>query len=179
LLIDLNADSFETTVLSSNQFWVIGFLDGVDCGSCKTAKTNILRLSAGLRGIAQVGLFNCQGSNENRSFCRKLGLPEPPHNPQVWAWKHGSKTSGEMLYNPNEIEPHRALQLIERVVRLARATDIPEDAVSLGKESKWDEGQKEPPQSGRPSSMWNGPKGREPLRVIENSGIIRQQISGG
>jgi curved DNA-binding protein CbpA len=48
------------------EFWVVMFTDGVDCQACKTAKTNLLRLAAGLHGQrARVGLVDCtEDANE-------------------------------------------------------------------------------------------------------------------
>jgi len=45
---------------SSSMLWLVLFTDGVDCQPCKTAKTNLMRVSAGLYGLpASVGLVDC------------------------------------------------------------------------------------------------------------------------
>ena len=41
-------DMFQTMVMDSESFVVVVFIDGEVCGPCRTAKTNALRLSAGL-----------------------------------------------------------------------------------------------------------------------------------
>mmetsp|Transcript_43933 Transcript_43933/g.85931 ORF Transcript_43933/g.85931 Transcript_43933/m.85931 type:complete len:228 (+) Transcript_43933:869-1552(+) len=171
-LVRLDAgDSWTKGVVQSNDFVLVLFLDGLECGPCKTAKTNMMRLSAGLRGLdVSVAYFDCEPP-ENRAKCQDIGLPQPPHAPQVWAWRSGEKTEadkGEMLYNPNEVEPHFALQMAERLIRLSQAEKIAKNAVQESTEAHWDHGKKEheqqaPPFQYRP--MWNGPKGRASLQV--------------
>lgn len=152
---------------------MILFVDGVECAPCKTAKTNMLRLSAGLRGLdAGVGYVDCE-EGENRQFCNDIGLPPPPHAPQVRAFRGGVKTEddkGESLYNPNEVEPHLALQLTEKIIRLAQATKIAEGSVSVGKEGEYSKDKKEednnsPTPTYEYKPMWNGPKGRQSFQV--------------
>jgi thiol-disulfide isomerase/thioredoxin len=57
-----NRADFVTSVLSSTDFWIIIFLDGLDCASCAAAHTNALRLSASLRDFAgvRIGLVDCE-----------------------------------------------------------------------------------------------------------------------
>jgi len=45
------------TVLESDAFTVVGFFDGLDCQSCRTAKTNFLRVAASL-AVATDGFAN-------------------------------------------------------------------------------------------------------------------------
>merc|ERR1712150_49747 len=115
-LIDLTAHNFAHTVYNSTDFWLVMFTDGFDCGACKTAKTNMMRLSAGFKGIAKSGVVNCE-TDENLDFCyEKFKLPQAPHLPQIRGFRKGNKTSndlGEMLYNPNSVEPHLAIEIIE------------------------------------------------------------------
>ncbi len=82
-------------MLGSDAFWLILFLDSVECSSCKTAKTNMLRLSAGLRGLASVGYIDCEQPT-NRVLCAQCNLPTPPHAPQVLAWRGGSKRENDV-----------------------------------------------------------------------------------
>lgn len=80
----------------------MAFTDGFDCAPCKTAKTNMLRLSAGLRGMAQVGVVNCE-AQENREFCyQHQGVPASPHAPQVKAWRRGNKTGSLTVKHKKE-----------------------------------------------------------------------------
>ena len=51
----LDAGSFDATVLRSERAWLVMFSDGLVCSQCRTAKTNLMRLSASLRGLP-VGL---------------------------------------------------------------------------------------------------------------------------
>ena len=45
---------FRQAVLGSQEFWLVLVLDNKECSACKTAITNMMRLSAGLRGLAEV-----------------------------------------------------------------------------------------------------------------------------
>jgi hypothetical protein len=163
-------------VIASPDFWIVLFSDGAECSSCKTAKTNMMRLSAGLLGLARVGFFNCLASHAARDFCSRLELPASPFAPQVRAFQSGAKQTsdrGEMLYSPSEIEPHFALQLIEKVLRLSQTVEQRSRAVDVaeGREAGWDKGTadkkddqpKPPPPPPRPRPQWNGPKGRATL----------------
>ena len=54
---------FHDRVINSTQFWIVIYVDGFDCSSCKTAKTNAMRLSASLKafqGNVSVGIVNCE-----------------------------------------------------------------------------------------------------------------------
>ena len=86
---------------------------------------------------------------------------------QVRAFPSGAKPAadkGEMLYSPSEIEPHFALQLIEKVLRLSQTPEQRAAAAALqeGKEAGWDKGTPEekkkdaPPPAPRPRAQWNG-----------------------
>lgn len=46
-LPSLTAETFNATVLEDDSLWIVLFTDGTECGPCKTAQTNMLRLSAG------------------------------------------------------------------------------------------------------------------------------------
>jgi hypothetical protein len=53
--------------------WLVLFTDGVDCQPCKTAKTNLLRVSAGLFGLpAAVGMVDCT-QPALAAFCYQAG----------------------------------------------------------------------------------------------------------
>lgn len=46
----LTPATFNATVLEDDSsLWLVLFTDGTECGPCKTAQTNMLRLSAGKR----------------------------------------------------------------------------------------------------------------------------------
>jgi len=62
-------EEFEEKVLNSEEFHIVLFLDGETCGPCRSAKTNALRLSAGLLeggGSGVVSYVNCAGGSEMR-----------------------------------------------------------------------------------------------------------------
>ena len=54
--------AFNEQVLSSHEFWIVVFLDGFHCSACQTAKTNVMRLAASLKGLrdVKVGIVNCE-----------------------------------------------------------------------------------------------------------------------
>eukprot|EP00961_Rhodomonas_salina_P150884 2031885-Rhodomonas_salina.2 len=68
--------------------WFIIFTDGVHCGPCRTAMTNGLRLSAGVAGLAQVGVVDCEEPDMSDLCYTTLQLPAPPHQPQVRVSRH-------------------------------------------------------------------------------------------
>ena len=56
-----NPEDFDKTVIRSEAMWVVMFSDGLVCSQCRTAKTNMMRLSAGLRGLpVRVGIVDCE-----------------------------------------------------------------------------------------------------------------------
>ena len=133
----LDAESFGATVLRSESAWVVMFSDGLVCSQCRTAKTNLMRLSASLRGLpVGVGLIDCEQPS-NRALCYEThALPPSPHRPQLKMWRSGDKRPdderapaalGELLYNPNLLESHVALQIAERALRLALHDRLPAD----------------------------------------------------
>merc|ERR1712194_225362 len=47
-------------VTQSESMWIVTFMDGLECPACKSASTNLLRLSASLRGLpVEVGVVDC------------------------------------------------------------------------------------------------------------------------
>jgi len=179
----LNAESFNTSVVASRDFWVVGMVDGVECDKCKTTMTNMMRLSAGTKGRASVGVFNCDASDEDRQFCDSLGCPAPPHSPEVRVWPRGPKNhtvAGEVAYNANDLDPHIALELMDRIVRLARADDIDINSVAEGGQPNWEEDENPPPDPPEPPKPeWNGPRGRPNLAVNQGPSAARQSIGTG
>jgi hypothetical protein len=107
---------------------------------------------------------------ESDSLCYdNQQLPGKPHAPVVKGYVMGEKTAkplGEVLYNANEVEPHVALELLERTIRLSLAdrlsnsTDADDKPDSLYEKDKPDKKDDPPPP---PEPMWNGPKRRDPL----------------
>jgi len=60
-------------LIGGGAFWVIMFSDGVDCQPCKTAKTNLMRVAAGLHGLpARVGVVDCT-EDANAAWCYGSG----------------------------------------------------------------------------------------------------------
>jgi hypothetical protein len=73
---------------AAQDFWLVLFSDGFSCGPCKWARTSVMRLSAGVRGLAHVGEMDCE---EHGDVCRSVGVPPPPHAPQIRAFRRGKK----------------------------------------------------------------------------------------
>jgi hypothetical protein len=164
------AEQYHRTVINSTDFVIVAFMDGFECSSCKTAKTNAMRLSASLRGYSgvSVAIVNCDTS-AMEAFCASQNLPNPPFAPVVKGFPMGNKTEltvGRVLYNSNEVEPHIALQMIEAIVRLLLADRLEaENSVGLthdqggyDAEKKKEEEDKNKQQP--PPMEWNGPKRR-------------------
>lgn len=115
---------FEEIVMESESFHIVLFMDGETCGPCRSAKTNALRLSAGLMGSgadAVVSFVNCGRDSAVRSFCNEdVGIEGHGWAPHLIGYSAGDKEalgilfSGELLYNANEVPPHAALRMIER-----------------------------------------------------------------
>lgn len=157
---ELNAESFESKVMTSTKFWAVLYSDGFECGPCRSAKTNMMRLSASLTGLVSVGVVDCSLA-KNKDLCHLHQIPPPPHSPQVKAFRSGPKAPndlGEQLFDYNSIEPHLALQIIERAIRLSGADKAEEAALTLGKEMDWDEYKEDAPETipEPPSFHWNG-----------------------
>ena len=171
--------TFYRTMVKSQGFWVVVMTPGLLCDMCKVAKTNAMRLSAGLRGLARVGIVDCTASDEDSTLCyEREGLPPPPHRPQMMGYPRGNKTAatvtGKLLFNPNEVEPHIAMQLMETVVMLSAADRLDElyaanggRGLIPGRKGEYDDGSKPddkqpPPQweqpQRRPRPEWNGPR---------------------
>ena len=98
---------FEESVIGSQDFVIAVFMDGLDCSSCKTAKTNAMRLSASLAGYrgVQVALIDCEDPEAQALCYSDQEIPSRPHAPIVKAYPTGTKPAncrGEILYNSNE-----------------------------------------------------------------------------
>lgn len=99
--------------------------------------TNALRLSAGVAGLAKVGVVNCEEEQAQDLCYQRAKLPAPPHAPQVRILRSGPKDAasapgymGEVLYNANEMQPHVALRLAELVARNALNDQLPPQALA-------------------------------------------------
>jgi len=109
---------------------VVIFLDGTSRPIERIASDNARRLSAGLRGLARVGVVDCSLTEASKALCYAEHAVQPsPHPPTVKAWRRGDKRSaagrakGETLYNAAMFSPHVALGVLERAVRLALAVE--------------------------------------------------------
>ena len=193
-IIDISSEQqFRDTVLNSTQFWVVAFMDGVDCSACKTAKTNAMRLSASLRGYesdVKVAVVDCE-EPDAKALCYELqGMPARPHAPVVKGYPSGFKpenSKGEVLYNANQVEPHVALEMLDHTLRMALADRVTAGTIGVAngfdgfaaddKPEEEEDKKPDPP----PEPMWNGPARRD--AVAWNTGGVgpprnRQAIGG-
>lgn len=166
---------FDEQVVLSEKLWFVLLIDGVECDSCKTAKTNMMRLTADLPSIARFGVIDC---SEALELCKRLHMPPRPHAAQLRAWGMGPKTSsssGETLFNPTELDSHVVLQLISKIIRL---TINQSTTLSSGPNINWDTGEVQEEPNHKPAPMWNAPRGRAPLNIGRGSDRSNPQISG-
>ena len=174
-----SAAEFEATVQNSTKFWCVVFLDGEGCGPCKTAKTNAMRLSASLVSTtaarsAGVATVDCAASPKLREWCTEnIGVPAAPHAPQVRGFASGDRGGsddggdggGEVLYSANEVRPHVALRIIERVARLALAKDREEEGEDEGNQEQMRE------------LYWGAPTGRAAMNAAAAADGMRTSAS--
>jgi thiol-disulfide isomerase/thioredoxin len=163
-------------VLSSKDLWIVVYTDGKDCAPCQTAMTNIRRLAGGILGLASVGVVDC---TKERTLCDQVDIPHSPHAPQVRLYKAGSNKTekGENAYHPNLVEPHLAMEMLEKTIRCALADQIKENSLGLPL-SEWEEYIAEAESQGHEQQWeWNGPKGRNPVLMSEGAGHSPQLLS--
>jgi hypothetical protein len=170
----------------------------------------MMRLSAGLRGMpVRIAIVDCE-QPDNVEFCyTKHGLPQPPHRPQVKAWprSNGAKVKlyededtgdlrvqdgeqesavrGELLYNVNMLEPHVALRIVEKSVRLALKDEMDEEVLreisrslrhaagDFRDEMDEDEEDDTPPPPPPGGMHWDGPEQRH--KPLPWNGFARPQ----
>jgi len=84
---------FHQVVVNTTDFVVVAFMDGFECSSCKTARTNAMRLSASLRGYkgVAVAVVDCD-SVAMEGVCSLQQLPSPPYAPVVKGYPSGNKS---------------------------------------------------------------------------------------
>merc|ERR1711935_607536 len=89
-----NASAFPE-VLNTTDMVLTLFTDGLECMPCKTAKTNLMRLSASLAALpVRTVVVDCE-QPENKELCyTEHGLPPSPHRPVLKAWPLLAKLGG-------------------------------------------------------------------------------------
>lgn len=197
---DLDSHSFLRggIVAESASMWLAVFLDGRECPPCKAACSNLMRLSASLRGLpVEVGIVDCS-LPELEDFCYvDHAIPTPPHRPVTKVWRSGAKNitdapeSGEVLYSPADLEPHVAFMIVEKIVRLALADQIEGGALTEGtggdfkSEDEKDKGSPgdapphgQPSRTDRPEMLWDGDAARRlPKPWVSWKGVTAAQLS--
>jgi len=141
-------------MLNTTYMVVALFTDGLDCMPCKTAKTNLMRLSASMAALPVRGIvIDCE-QPENKELCySEHGLPPSPHRPVLKAWPRLQKLvadrgRGEQLFDVTVLESHIALELLERALRLALAPEADDSSLVSGRRADYDnENSDEPKES--------------------------------
>ena len=139
-ITELTPQTFNPTIfgqpegVAKNTSWFVLFTDGITCGPCRTAKTNLMRLGSSSAGLGlRVAFVNCK---QHRNFCKtEHAAPKSPHAPFIKAWPRSSKQrernrEGVMLYNVNSVESHVAIEIVAKVVQLLAHEDELEDALA-------------------------------------------------
>jgi hypothetical protein len=110
----------------------------------------------------QVGAVDCEDPKAHDLCYKRIGVPTPPHSPQIRIFRKGKKDAvsapgylGEVLYSASEIEPHIALKLSERVARHALADELPVSGVAAGGNAGDFQSDQKPRQQ-QPEPQWNG-----------------------
>ncbi|EKX40209.1 hypothetical protein GUITHDRAFT_113690 [Guillardia theta CCMP2712] len=142
------SSDFRDNVLGSLDLWFVVFTDGVFCGPCRTAITNLLRLGAGVAGLAKAAIVDCEADEMHGLCYDDIKLPPPPHSPEIRIFRKGPKDNttapnyyGECLFDAHDVQPHVALKLAELVARNALADEMPKEALfAAGGKGEYEDG---------------------------------------
>lgn len=166
-VIMTNASSLQD-ILNTTDMVLTLFTDGVECMPCKTARTNLMRLSASLASFPlRTAVIDCE-QPENAELCyTEHGLPPSPHRPVLKAWPRlaklgGPRGLGEQMYDVSLLESHIALELLERALRLSLAPEASEDAEGQRGDYHVEKEEDEEDQAD-PASGGGGPSGARPF----------------
>eukprot|EP00960_Hanusia_phi_P047237 758314-Hanusia_phi.AAC.2 len=184
-----SSSDFRRSVLGSLDLWFVVFTDGMFCGPCRTAITNLLRLSAGVAGLAKAAIVDCEADEMHGLCYDDVKLPPPPHSPEIRIFRKGPKDNatapnyyGDCLFDSHDVQPHVALKLAELVARNALADEMPQEALfAAGGKGDYEDGEDRPGSGERPQPMWNGHTEAELPRGIAWGGqqqgrAVHQQI---
>lgn len=89
-LVELTAANFDQMVINSTDIWLVDFSAGSWCGPCSQLKGTMRDVAFETKGMAQVGIINCDSEGE---LCAKVGIT---FYPQLRIFSTNSK-SGEIL----------------------------------------------------------------------------------
>jgi thiol-disulfide isomerase/thioredoxin len=129
--------AFNETLLHDplERFWVVLFSDGWRCEDCMTAKTNMIRLSAAVKGVARVATVDCSvekvgegvdGISLNEVCAEHLGVDAGRTKlngelPLIRGYAQGGaarKSLGSELIDPKEAGGAALVELLETTILL-------------------------------------------------------------
>jgi thiol-disulfide isomerase/thioredoxin len=87
--VKLSAKNWEEKVLKSTDLWIVDFTAGAWCGPCTQLKTTLRDVAHELKGIARVGLVDCEGTGS--ALCEQYNIESYP---AVFAFPRGPKARG-------------------------------------------------------------------------------------
>eukprot|EP01126_Amoeba_proteus_P000297 TRINITY_DN10096_c0_g2_i4.p1 TRINITY_DN10096_c0_g2~~TRINITY_DN10096_c0_g2_i4.p1 ORF type:complete len:233 (-),score=39.29 TRINITY_DN10096_c0_g2_i4:91-789(-) len=121
-LISLDKENFEEEVNGYEDLWIIMFTGGSRNSKvhCDSARMNMVRLSANLRGLAQVGVVDC---NSNLELCIKEFKTVPTTFPLFRVYSRGAVKTSEELFNFRSVPVHVACEMIEKLVQMLMANE--------------------------------------------------------
>ena len=112
-----SVSGFQEKVVDGDDLWVVMFSGGEYCAACKSAKKNALRLSADLRGLAQVGLVDCSLPTA-QGLCTDEAVPRPLPQFKLYPYGPKRKGQGEWLFERSDLPIHLGLELTAKLVSL-------------------------------------------------------------
>ena len=120
-VVRLAGDTYQKTVLESEDLWVVMFTDGPRCAPCQDARSNLFRMASDLAGHAMVGSADCSQGGLHE-WCRQIGADGD--YPRFWIFNRGKdKGNGEGLFNAHESPTHVALPLVVKTIKASLADE--------------------------------------------------------
>lgn len=124
-LIDLDSSNFDEQIQNSEEFWIVVFVGGSISSKSKSysARMNIVRLSANLRGLANTAIVDCNG---NWELCQKEfpGKSLDTNSfPLFRGYARGTRKISEELFVYDTTPVHVACEIIEKMVQLLMANE--------------------------------------------------------
>eukprot|EP01127_Copromyxa_protea_P024045 TRINITY_DN9295_c0_g1_i1.p1 TRINITY_DN9295_c0_g1~~TRINITY_DN9295_c0_g1_i1.p1 ORF type:complete len:419 (-),score=80.19 TRINITY_DN9295_c0_g1_i1:33-1289(-) len=124
-LINLNATTFEEELKTSEEFWIVVFVGGSISSKSKSysARMNVVRLSANLRGLANTAIVDC---NVDFDLCSKEfggNAINMDSLPRFKGYARGTRKTSEELFSYDSTPVHVACEIMEKMVRLLMANE--------------------------------------------------------
>lgn len=145
-LILLDSSNFDEKLKNSEEFWIVVFIGGSVSSKSKSysARANIVRLSANLRGLANTAIMDC---NAEWELCQRE-FPDRVLNtgsfPLFRGYARGTRKMSEELFVYDTTPVHVACEIIEKMVQLLMANErICKDGVCHAVAQAFEEGYEE------------------------------------